>query len=139
MPPCQPLTTNNRETPAGSENAESSSEQSNVIVSDSVTNVVSPSNIPSDRVANSSDFQSPLTLASKRKREPSTQSSDSDDDEAICQCPVCFENWSNTGAHRIVSMKCGHLFGLRYSMICLYIGSKRAHEWISNPTGYVAA
>ncbi|KAJ2963970.1 hypothetical protein NQZ79_g1048 [Umbelopsis isabellina] len=98
--------------PASSEDTESNIAQPNVIVPDLVANVPSTSSIQTDRVTNNNDFQSPLTLASKRKREPSTQGSDSDDDETICQCPICFENWSNTGAHRIVSMKCGHLFGL---------------------------
>ncbi|XP_002732699.2 uncharacterized protein LOC100377562 [Saccoglossus kowalevskii] len=32
------------------------------------------------------------------------------DDEAEC-CPICFENWTNSGAHRLASLKCGHLFG----------------------------
>ena len=26
-------------------------------------------------------------------------------------CPVCFDAWSNSGSHRVVSLKCGHLFG----------------------------
>eukprot|EP00795_Rhopilema_esculentum_P013037 gene13037-3812_t len=26
-------------------------------------------------------------------------------------CPVCFEPWTNSGSHRLVSLKCGHLFG----------------------------
>ena len=27
-------------------------------------------------------------------------------------CNICFEPWSNTGTHRISSLKCGHFFGL---------------------------
>ncbi|CAO3687325.1 unnamed protein product [Umbelopsis vinacea] len=57
------------------------------------------------------EFQSTVHLNIKRKRELSTQESSSDE-ESICQCPICFENWANSGSHRIVSMKCGHLFGL---------------------------
>lgn len=58
------------------------------------------------------EFQSTPIIRANRKRKPSTQDSSSDE-ESICQCPICFENWTNFGSHRIVSMKCGHLFGLR--------------------------
>ncbi|XP_030745834.1 E3 ubiquitin-protein ligase RFWD3-like [Sitophilus oryzae] len=34
---------------------------------------------------------------------------DDDDDGTIC--PICLEAWTNSGAHRICSLKCGHLFG----------------------------
>lgn len=26
-------------------------------------------------------------------------------------CPICFESWTSSGEHRLVSLKCGHLFG----------------------------
>ncbi|KAG0354639.1 RING finger and WD repeat domain-containing protein 3 [Gamsiella multidivaricata] len=26
-------------------------------------------------------------------------------------CSICFEHWTNSGSHRLVSIKCGHLFG----------------------------
>lgn len=26
-------------------------------------------------------------------------------------CSICFEPWTNSGAHRLVCLKCGHLFG----------------------------
>ncbi|EDO47854.1 predicted protein, partial [Nematostella vectensis] len=26
-------------------------------------------------------------------------------------CPICFDAWSNSGAHRLSSLSCGHLFG----------------------------
>ncbi|KAI8605498.1 hypothetical protein EDD21DRAFT_363410 [Dissophora ornata] len=26
-------------------------------------------------------------------------------------CSICFESWTNSGSHRLVSIKCGHLFG----------------------------
>ena len=32
-------------------------------------------------------------------------------EDSIC-CNICFEPWSNTGSHRISSLKCGHFFGL---------------------------
>ena len=32
-------------------------------------------------------------------------------------CSICLEPWSNSGVHRIASLKCGHLFGLRYYFV----------------------
>ena len=26
-------------------------------------------------------------------------------------CTICFEPWTNSGSHRICSLKCGHFFG----------------------------
>ncbi|XP_065653749.1 E3 ubiquitin-protein ligase rfwd3.S-like [Hydra vulgaris] len=34
---------------------------------------------------------------------------DSIDEEQ--SCPVCFEEWTNSGKHRLCSLNCGHLFG----------------------------
>ncbi|KAH8554934.1 hypothetical protein BGW37DRAFT_217150 [Umbelopsis sp. PMI_123] len=56
------------------------------------------------------EFQSTSYLKVKRKREPSIPETNSQDD-LLSQCPICFEKWSNTGPHRLISMKCGHLFG----------------------------
>ncbi|CAL4138231.1 unnamed protein product [Meganyctiphanes norvegica] len=36
-------------------------------------------------------------------------SPESDDEGQIC--PICFEPWSNSGDHRLASLKCGHIFG----------------------------
>nr|CAB3265545.1 E3 ubiquitin-protein ligase RFWD3 [Phallusia mammillata] len=36
----------------------------------------------------------------------------SDEDEGMT-CPICFEPWTTSGKHRLVSLKCGHLFGQR--------------------------
>lgn len=36
-------------------------------------------------------------------------SPDSEDEGQICS--ICFEPWSNSGDHRLSSLKCGHLFG----------------------------
>jgi len=35
--------------------------------------------------------------------------SDEEDEDQLC--PICFDSWKGTGNHRIVSLKCGHLFG----------------------------
>lgn len=34
-----------------------------------------------------------------------------DTEEESQTCPICFEAWNSAGDHRIVSLKCGHLFG----------------------------
>ncbi|XP_063677285.1 E3 ubiquitin-protein ligase RFWD3-like [Bolinopsis microptera] len=31
--------------------------------------------------------------------------------EPANSCPICLDSWSSTGTHRLVSLKCGHLFG----------------------------
>ncbi|XP_041772790.1 E3 ubiquitin-protein ligase RFWD3 [Anopheles merus] len=35
-----------------------------------------------------------------------------DEDEEGLLCPICFDAWTLTGDHRVVSLKCGHLFGM---------------------------
>lgn len=44
-----------------------------------------------------------VTLDNKRKLE------DYDDEGSLC--PICFDNWTTSGEHRLCSLKCGHLFG----------------------------
>jgi len=51
------------------------------------------------------------STSKKRKR---SESLDDDDDDGSC-CTICFESWTNSGEHRIASLKCGHFFG--YSCI----------------------
>ena len=46
---------------------------------------------------------------SKGKKRKAAESVE-DDDEGSC-CTICFEKWTNSGEHRIASMKCGHFFG----------------------------
>lgn len=36
---------------------------------------------------------------------------DVDDDQDGSICPICLSPWDNTGPHRLISLKCGHLFG----------------------------
>ncbi|EOB15228.1 ring finger and WD repeat domain-containing protein 3 [Nosema bombycis CQ1] len=40
-----------------------------------------------------------------------------------CSCPICFCEYSSDGDHRIVAMKCGHLFG--QSCLLGWFGSKK--------------
>ncbi|KAL7734026.1 hypothetical protein ACLKA6_011712 [Drosophila palustris] len=37
-------------------------------------------------------------------------SNDDDEDDGMT-CPICLESWEMSGDHRLVSLKCGHLFG----------------------------
>ena len=50
------------------------------------------------------DTLSPSNSVVKRK-------SDSYSDQESQSCSICYEPWTTTGLHRIVSLKCGHLFG----------------------------
>lgn len=63
------------------------------------------------------DFPSPVS-AQKRIRldEPDPQPVQVVADETIGEdqrCPICLEIWSNSGEHRLCSLRCGHLFGLK--------------------------
>ena len=46
------------------------------------------------------------------KKEKSVVEEDDDVGDDAITCNICFEPWSNTGSHRISSLKCGHFFGL---------------------------
>ncbi|CAF0872911.1 unnamed protein product [Rotaria sp. Silwood1] len=63
----------------------------------------------------------PIITSNKRKK---TKSNNSDEDNnnkedltrTIIQndaevCPICLEEWTNSGQHRLVATECGHLFG----------------------------
>lgn len=51
------------------------------------------------------------------KLDKPVKSSDSEDDEEeddeSIECMICSSNWKPSGKHRLVSLKCGHLFGKR--------------------------
>ena len=49
----------------------------------------------------------------KAKKRKAVESVDSEDSEEGSVCTICFEDWSNSGDHRIASLKCGHFFGYR--------------------------
>jgi len=46
----------------------------------------------------------------KGKKRKAAESVDEESEEGSC-CTICFESWSNSGEHRISSLKCGHFFG----------------------------
>lgn len=51
------------------------------------------------------------TKKPKTKKRKAAESVDEDDDDDGSCCTICFESWSNSGEHRIASLKCGHFFG----------------------------
>ncbi|KAG0718921.1 E3 ubiquitin-protein ligase RFWD3 [Chionoecetes opilio] len=56
------------------------------------------------------------------ERKPAPE--ESDDEGQIC--PICFDPWANMGEHRLVSLKCGHLFGL--SCITQWLQGANRHK-----------
>ena len=68
----------------------------------------------------------PPAISSSNKRKK-TRSNDLEDEhvekEDLCRttvqndaevCSICFEEWTNSGHHRLVATECGHLFGKRF-------------------------
>ncbi|XP_016965112.1 uncharacterized protein LOC108034682 [Drosophila biarmipes] len=41
-----------------------------------------------------------------------------------CNCPICLCPWTGQGRHRVVSLRCGHLFGSN----CIRIAIRRFHR-----------
>ena len=64
-----------------------------------------PSTAPASKVE-----EKPKPKSKKRKAVESVESEDSEEGSV---CTICFEDWSNSGEHRISSLKCGHFFGFR--------------------------
>ncbi|TRY73195.1 hypothetical protein TCAL_00947 [Tigriopus californicus] len=57
----------------------------------------------------------PSTSASKSAKadeEDSAQAQGCEEDDDSENCTICMEPWTNSGEHRIASLKCGHFFGL---------------------------
>nr|CAH7736730.1 unnamed protein product [Callosobruchus chinensis] len=100
-------------------------ESNNVESNNEEVEGVSPSiSVASSRVAspvelhddNSHDGVNPEPKGDSRKR---SLSEDEDDGRL---CPICLDNWTNTGEHRICSLKCGHLFG--YKCVTRWLNSQ---------------
>lgn len=47
----------------------------------------------------------------------------SEDEDDGRLCPICLDNWTNTGEHRICALKCGHLFG--YKCVIRWLDSQQ--------------
>ncbi|VDK42500.1 unnamed protein product [Anisakis simplex] len=62
----------------------------------------------------SSDGEEEPTEPLARKRAKTDENADdtivTEGDEAAC-CMICFEEYTNSGSHRLVCLKCGHLYG----------------------------
>uniref|UniRef100_A0AAG5DHS6 RING-type E3 ubiquitin transferase n=1 Tax=Anopheles atroparvus TaxID=41427 RepID=A0AAG5DHS6_ANOAO len=50
------------------------------------------------------------TVTPAKASTPPARKQEDDDDGLICS--ICFAEWTMTGDHRVVSLKCGHLFGM---------------------------
>ncbi|KAG0225973.1 RING finger and WD repeat domain-containing protein 3 [Actinomortierella wolfii] len=51
----------------------------------------------------------PQRTAPARQTIPDPVPSNDETEESTCS--ICYESWTNSGPHRLVSIKCGHLFG----------------------------
>ncbi|KAK9882416.1 hypothetical protein WA026_020937 [Henosepilachna vigintioctopunctata] len=63
----------------------------------------------------------PIEVLSKKRAR-----SESDNEEDGQLCPICLDNWTNSGEHRICSLKCGHLFGHSCIIRWLQMQTKRS-------------
>ncbi|XP_017043206.1 LOW QUALITY PROTEIN: E3 ubiquitin-protein ligase RFWD3 [Drosophila ficusphila] len=45
------------------------------------------------------------------KKSPESKPVISDDEDNGMTCPICLDSWEMSGDHRLVSLRCGHLFG----------------------------
>lgn len=59
-----------------------------------------------------------VSSVNKRKRADADELDEDKDDQARSAvqndaevCPICLEEWTNSGQHRLVATECGHLFG----------------------------
>ncbi|XP_016977619.1 E3 ubiquitin-protein ligase RFWD3 [Drosophila rhopaloa] len=53
-----------------------------------------------------------LSIADKSlKKSPETKATIVDDEDDGLTCPICLDSWEMSGEHRLVSLRCGHLFG----------------------------
>ncbi|KAJ3645941.1 hypothetical protein Zmor_023560 [Zophobas morio] len=74
-----------------------------------------PVSVASSRAQSPRNFdeesnQSTDTNAPNQSSKKRTYSDDEREDDGSL-CPICFDDWTNSGEHRICALKCGHLFG----------------------------
>ena len=72
-------------------------------------------------------YPQPITSSNKRKKTRSNDLEDEHDDKEDLTrttiqneaevCSICFEEWTNSGHHRLVATECGHLFGKRFFLL----------------------
>lgn len=63
--------------------------------------------LKSKKSAQEEEDDSDFKPAKKKKKTVEVE----EDGEELQTCCICFEPWTNSGSHRLVSLKCGHLFG----------------------------
>lgn len=75
----------------------------------------------------------PVEVYNMTQQELLQQQEDPSSTEAI-QCSICLESWTLNGPHRIVSLKCGHLFGKRYlhQVVPNYSPLSCIEKWLKN-------
>ncbi|CAB4055900.1 Alpha-N-acetylgalactosaminidase,Alpha-galactosidase A [Lepeophtheirus salmonis] len=103
----------------------------NIIIQGSPTVSPEPSNQDVAEDSDDPDRETPTSLKRKANKEnvgtPSKKSRNSssaglnDEEEDGSYCTICFESWTNSGEHRIASLRCGHFFGF----ICI-------EKWLRN-------
>lgn len=57
------------------------------------------------------DERGPESSDESRPPSPALLPATSAEQEGAETCPVCLDVWANSGPHRLVALKCGHLFG----------------------------
>ncbi|KAJ8985155.1 hypothetical protein NQ317_012807 [Molorchus minor] len=68
-----------------------------------------PTDMPDESNQSEGTYQETTEKDDKESRKRSL--SEDEDDGRLC--PICLDNWTNTGDHRICALKCGHLFGYK--------------------------
>lgn len=68
-----------------------------------------------EEAENSKDADEPNPKRPRTMDEEDTKNADStdEDEDEGAVCNICMENWTNSGEHRIASLKCGHFYGFR--------------------------
>ncbi|MFH4981803.1 hypothetical protein AB6A40_008512 [Gnathostoma spinigerum] len=102
----------------------------NVVTPDTNTEITTEAGTSTNRraIQSSSDEENCKDKKVRKKRtkigSPEKSTTEvAEEDEETNSCLICFEGYNNCGSHRLVSLKCGHLFG--QSCIEKWIRSER--------------
>uniref|UniRef100_A0A2A4JTE8 RING-type E3 ubiquitin transferase n=1 Tax=Heliothis virescens TaxID=7102 RepID=A0A2A4JTE8_HELVI len=80
--------------------------------SESTASTISEDSIPSLPDPNMRDSSNHEEAPPAKLRKVNSPPKKLDPDEETGEtCPICLESWGNSGEHRLVALKCGHLFG----------------------------
>ena len=66
---------------------------------------------PADEMDADDDEEEQVKRACMETMPSSSQANSTITDDSV-MCPICFDAWTSDGPHRIISLKCGHVFGL---------------------------